>query len=256
MIGNGVAAAPRDEAEGAGVRTFLSTSEVFRADAGRMTRRDGVVSLAVYVVLVALNVLRFQLLMHGAFTTQTAAEASDLAVSVLSILLVVAVVRTRGHHLGSLGLRRTDVRRAATLVVPAWLALTAVGVGFMSWEDGAPHLAVGSITSIVLFAPAAIEEEICFRGYLSTRAHGLVGRAGIAQTLAVALFVANHLPGKMVSWPPEIVTGFDIFTVTWLVNLALIGWVYDRLYRVTGSIWPGAVAHFLVNLTLSCMVGG
>ncbi len=237
------------------MRGLLTTSDAFRAEAARMTRRDGVVSLAVYVALVALNTLRLQLVAHGAFTSRLACEISDVTVSLLSLLLVLGVVRARGQSLASIGLRRADPRRSAALVVPAWIALTAVGMGLMAWQ-GARHLAVpGGLGSlVVMFAPAAIEEEICFRGYLSTRAHGLLRRAGLASALAVFMFVSNHLPGKMLDWPPSLVTDFGFFTVTWLLNLALIGWVYDRLYRATGSVWPGAVAHFLVNLSLTFIV--
>lgn len=93
-----------------------------------------------------------------------------------------------------------------------------------------------------------------FRGYLGTRVHGLVSRPLVARPLGVVLFVAVHLPMKMLPTPAEYLTGFDMSDVVWLGILVLVGYVYDAVFRATGSLAGPIAAHCLVNVSYSLLV--
>lgn len=81
----------------------------------------------------------------------------------------------------------------------------------------------------LLFASAAIPEEILFRGFVL---RGLLGhhRPMAAVWLSTALFVVAH--GNPLQFPVALMIG------------ACAGWYY----QATGSLWPGLVAHGLHNL--------
>ena len=81
----------------------------------------------------------------------------------------------------------------------------------------------------ILFAAAAIPEEILFRGLIL---RGLLGkyRPLVAVWISAALFMVAH--GDPLQFPVALMIG------------ACAGWYY----QATGSLWPGLVAHGLHNL--------
>jgi membrane protease YdiL (CAAX protease family) len=168
--------------------------------------------------------------------------------------VVAVVLRSRRQDLASVGLRREGLRRSIMLGLAAAGVLSAVNVGLAYWE-GARHLNILEAAQMTaLFAFLAAQEELIFRGYLTTRLHGLISRPRVAQLLGVLLFVSVHLPGKLLPSPAEYLAAFDVSDALWLANLLLVGYVYDTLYRVTGSIAGCATAHFLVNISYSLLV--
>ncbi len=42
--------------------------------------------------------------------------------------------------------------------------------------------------------------------------------------------------------------------MVWLANLVLVGYVYDAVFRVTGSLAGPIAAHCLVNVSSSLLV--
>jgi len=84
----------------------------------------------------------------------------------------------------------------------------------------------------LLFAAAAIPEEILFRGLIL---RGLLGRHRpmLAIWLSTGLFVLAH--GNPLQFPVALMIG------------ACAGWYY----QATGSLWPGLVAHGLHNLVIT-----
>lgn len=87
----------------------------------------------------------------------------------------------------------------------------------------------------LLFASAAIPEEILFRGFIL---RGLLGhhRPMAAIWLSTALFVIAH--GNPIQFPVALMIG------------ACAGWYY----QATGSLWPGMVAHGLHNLMIGLLM--
>jgi membrane protease YdiL (CAAX protease family) len=87
----------------------------------------------------------------------------------------------------------------------------------------------------LLFAGAAIPEEILFRGFIL---RGLLGhhRPMAAIWLSTALFMIAH--GNPLQFPVALMIG------------ACAGWYY----QATGSLWPGIVAHGLHNLMIGLLL--
>jgi membrane protease YdiL (CAAX protease family) len=87
----------------------------------------------------------------------------------------------------------------------------------------------------LLFAGAAIPEEVLFRGLIL---RGLLRRHRpmVAIWLSTALFVIAH--GNPLQFPVALMIG------------ACAGWYY----QATGSLWPGLAAHGLHNLCIGLML--
>ena len=237
------------------MRRLLATSPEYRAVVAPMTRTDGLVSLAVFVVLTALYVVHAQVMLAGAFTTKAAYDALQIGVALVGLAVVAGVLAVRRQDAASVGLRRTDLRRSLVPGLVAAGLLSAVNVAFAAWQ-GARHVnSLGAIAQgTAIFAVCAVEEEVVFRGYLSTRVHGLLSQPALARLLGVVLFVAVHLPAKMLPTPADYVARFDLSEVIWLAILLLVGYVYDAVFRVTGSLVGPIAAHCLVNVSYSLLV--
>lgn len=236
------------------MRRLLATSPEYRAIIAPMTRADGLVALGVFVGLTALYTVHARVMLAAPFATKAGYDALQIGVALVGLVVVATVLAVRRQDAASVGLRRTALRRSLVPGLVAAGILSAVNIAFAVWQ-GARHLApVGAIAeSTLIFAVGAFEEEIVFRGYLSTRVHGLVSRPALARFLGVVLFVAVHLPGKMLPTPADYLAGFDMSDVVWLGILLLVGYVYDAVFRVTGSLAGPIAAHCLVNLSYSLL---
>lgn len=121
----------------------------------------------------------------------------------------------------------------ALLVIPAFEATTGVSAVLRSdWVSLTPGL----------FAQAGVAEETLFRGFLY--GHVRNGRSfWRAATLSAVPFVGVHL--------------FLFFTLPWAVALAsvmlavVLSFPFAHLFELGGrTIWPSAVAHFVIQGTI------
>jgi membrane protease YdiL (CAAX protease family) len=237
------------------VRRLLDTSPEYRAIIAPMTRADGVVALGVFVALTALYVVHARIMLAGPFATKAAYDALQIGVALAGLAVVAGVLGVRRQGAASVGLRRTDLRRSLAPGLVAAAVLSAANVAFAAWQGARDVNTVAAIAqSTAIFAVCAVEEEVVFRGHLSTRVHGLVSRPALARLLGVVLFVAVHLPAKMLPTPADYLATFDLTEVIWIGILLLVGYVYDAVFRVTGSLAGPIAAHCLVNISYSLLV--
>lgn len=216
--------------------------------AGQMRRRDGVLALSVGLVLLGVEFIRGLVLTSGALTEDWQFTAVQEGFGAIGLVTVVAILLVLRQGPATVGLRRTDVRRATTSTLVALAGLVAV-IFLMALRDGTVHVTgtEGLLLRMRDFALGAIAEEVVFRGYITQRLGKLITRPALAQFCAVAVFVAGHLPSKMVI-DPQYFAHFDQGEAVWLVYLFILGYVCDWLYRFTGSLFPGIATHYLINV--------
>jgi membrane protease YdiL (CAAX protease family) len=162
----------------------------------------------------------------------------------------------RGGHAGLVAGRRHC--RPARL--PGWfrlgwvlLVVLLARIAATIWhlagdETGRPGLArlLPLLVTLVvaIMALTAVAEELVFRGLLLTSLLEAFGnsRAGIyrAAVLASAIFGAGHL---------VVNRGPSAQLLAQAADAAAVGLVWAGLRLRTGSIWPGAVLHWLGNTT-------
>ncbi len=111
------------------------------------------------------------------------------------------------------------------------LIITALGIPFSNNTDQILEIAVDHMWWwLIISITAAFCEEIIYRGYLMTRVKGLT-RSGwaipiIASTLAFA-------------------SGHFYQGIGGAIVIGTYGLLFCGLYIMTGSIWPGIIAHFI-----------
>lgn len=105
--------------------------------------------------------------------------------------------------------------------------------GFLKEAEPLAHTPLPLLA--LLFAGAAIPEEILFRGFIL---RGLLGhhRPAVAIWLSTGLFIVAH--GNLLQVPVALMLG------------ACAGWYF----QATGSLWPGLVVHALHNLLITLLL--
>jgi CAAX protease family protein len=209
-------------------------------------------------LLSALLLLPFaSLLTRGATSAELAAHPTPAFALGQGVVLLVGfgaatwVVGARALHLSAADLRwRTRLRWLRGLgvglaigIVPAVVAMTlgvfAAGAGW-SYDGGSvgAWLSQASKTVLIL-APAALAEELMFRGLPMVVAARAVGR-GRAILLLSVLFAVAHLTNPNV-------TGAGIG------NIALAGVYLSLAFFSAGGMWTAFGAHLGWNATLAAL---
>ena len=92
-------------------------------------------------------------------------------------------------------------------------------------------------------------EELLFRGLVIPRSGSRAGWIA----LSVILFVLWHPLQALTFGPPWAGAFLD---PRFLAAVAILGTALARIYAVTGSLWPGVLAHWLVVLSWKTWLGG
>lgn len=153
----------------------------------------------------------------------------------------------RPLHTGRV-LRTAGLLLAVFVAVPA--VTTAVGVvtGLVAWRptDDAAALAPLVLPFALVAMLTVTGEEIAWRGAL----HTTLARYGLVRTTVGigALWALWHLPLLLAYRAGGDMTGRDV--VASMVNLLVAALVISAARALSGSVWPAAWAHALLNTTL------
>jgi predicted Abi (CAAX) family protease len=141
---------------------------------------------------------------------------------------------------------------AVFIVVTAWIGLAS---GFVYYEPAITNWQSAIALSLILFIAPSLLEEIFFRGLLVPHSReGASHLQAVSQIIvSVAIFVLWHpLNGWLFSpavWP---IFSNPIF----LVLAALFGLAATIAYRISGSIWPSVMMHWLTVVSWVLLFGG
>lgn len=143
---------------------------------------------------------------------------------------------TTGHWRGFLlGLGAAAALAVATLLV-------GVGFGGAHWlKDGGTMAGYAKAVALTLLtlAPAALAEELAFRGFPLVVLERAVGRGSAIVVMSV-LFAALH------AWNPSV-------TALGLGNIALAGVLLGLAFFAPGGIWTAWGAHLGWNLSIAAL---
>lgn len=170
-------------------------------------------------------------------------------VALAATLVVVFVARERVASIG-VTRRRFGESLALGLALGCLLSL-ALGVSERI-ATGLPFAGFGSVTalSLLTFAVGALEEELCFRGYISTRLTGFFHQRIVASIVTGVLFLLSHY---VIFWGVSGQISFDGISAARLVFILLLHFVCDVVYQRTNCIWGAVALHFLYNIISGVM---
>lgn len=206
---------------------------------------DGAKACALYVFTMLALFVQGRLYLSSLSTGILA--SLNIVRPLVSLVATLAIVWISRERMASIGVtrRRFGESLALGLALGCLLSL-ALGVSERI-ATGLPFAGFGaaSTLSLVTFAVGALEEELCFRGYISTRLTGFFHNALLASIVTSVLFLLSHY---VIFWSVSGQISFDSISATRLVFILLLHFVCDAVYQRTNCIWGAVALHFLYNV--------
>lgn len=166
-------------------------------------------------------------------------------VSLMATLVIVWISRERVE---SIGVTRRRFGESLALGLALGCLLSFALGACERIATGLPFAGFGAASafSLLTFAVGALEEELCFRGYISTRLTGFFHNRVVASVVTGVLFLLSHY---VIFWGVSGQISFDSISATRLVFILLLHFVCDAVYQRTNCIWGAVALHFLYNVT-------
>lgn len=172
----------------------------------------------------------------------------NIARPLVALVATLVVVFAARERMASIGVTRRCFGESLALGLALGCLLSlALGVSERI-ATGLPFAGFGAASTISLltFAVGALEEELCFRGYISTRLTGFFHNALLASIVTSVLFLLSHY---VIFWSVSGQISFDSISATRLVFILLLHFACDATYQHTNCIWGAVALHFLYNVT-------
>lgn len=146
-----------------------------------------------------------------------------------------------------------------------FLLMIITGIGYLA--GGIGERMTGDLFSTVLTASIAklpvlfvknIFEEINWRGFLFPRLHEYMGYRS-ASFLSSLIWATWHLPLWLVMTPRTLLLEYSpyqnvaVFVVTAYLALLNMGFLYNRIRLLTGSVWPTVLLHTMNNAIVAAL---
>lgn len=226
------------------------TSTDYRSAHAAYDWRDGAKACALYAFTMLALFVQGRLYLSSLSTEILA--SLNIVRPLVSLVATLAIVWISRERMASIGVtrRRFGESLAFGLALGCLLSL-ALGVS-EQFASGLTFAGFGAASafSLLTFAVGALEEELCFRGYISTRLTGFFHQRIVASIVTGVLFLLSHY---VIFWGVSGQISFDGISATRLIFILLLHFVCDAVYQRTNCIWGAVVLHFLYNVISGVM---
>lgn len=222
------------------------TSTDYRSAHAAYDWRGGVKACALYAFTMLALFVQGRLYLSSLSTAILA--SLNIVRPLVSLMATLVIVWISRERVASIGVTRQRFGESLALGLALGCLLSlALGVSERI-ATGLPFAGFGaaSTLSLVTFAVGALEEELCFRGYISTRLTGFFHNALLASIVTSVLFLLSHY---VIFWSVSGQISFDSISATRLVLILLLHFACDATYQRTNCIWGAVALHFLYNVT-------
>lgn len=169
--------------------------------------------------------------------------AVGLPMAALQLAPLLLILMRRGESPGSVGLRRSRMKRSLGLGVLGALPfalITIIGMHGL-YLQGSPVPGF-----LYFFALIALPEELIFRGYIQTRITGLVRSKFAAVVVTGLLFSLMHIPFQL-SAHGMTYSGYLLQMYPHLLMVFGMHFYFTYLYTRTNNIWGTVLCHALID---------
>lgn len=217
-------------------------NEEYKKNLRTYEKKDGIKAIVVYLIVMALCFLQGWL-----YTTDVSAavlNGMQIWIPLVFTVLFLGILVFRKVDLDTLGINNNQLLKSMGLGVVGAAILLLLQSLVMVMQGGKITFSLPIMTTWMIFAICALEEEFIFRGYIQTRLSGLVEKQWLVGIINAIMFLSIHYP---VRW---VISGtFSIFSLSWVyvISLLALHFLCDAVYKKTNCIWGAVVLHFLYN---------
>ena len=223
------------------LKNFLSPDSTYHQMTSVYEKKDAFVAIGVFIftLLLFLGAGFLHFILGVRLTI-------ELAI-VLLVFVVVAIVHLRGQKFNSVGFTLRHFKKALVFgtVLGAIISLPTVISHIMSghqWRD------FGTLIRNIFFQLVlCLQEELMFRGYIQTRLYGIIKSDVPVSIICGLMFTSIHIPFHIFHYGHAL--GFFLGNTTWLVQVFIMHFMFNFLYRKYNSLTAPIACHFLVNLS-------
>ena len=212
----------------------------YKQEVSKYGKKDAIIALCVYPVLVAITLALFVIFQTFEFTGLLA-SIFQFSLPAITIGIVFTIVLVKKQGLASIGLHKDRVWQMLRFSFFIILFYSAFGVvpGLINgWEfNNFGALIPILITTIIL----AVFEDIFFVGYLQTRLYGLVKKNALAIFAGATLFALIHIPVDVY------IGARGIELVALQIGRIIMHLAFVLIFRRHFSLIPVSIAHTLSN---------
>lgn len=226
------------------------TSSDYRSAHAAYDWHDGVKACALYVFTM------FALFVQGRLYLSALGTGILASLNIVRPLIALAatlvVVFAARERVASIGVTRRHFGQSLALGLALGCLLSFALGASEQLASGLAFAGFGAVSalSLLTFFVGALEEELCFRGYISTRLTGLFRHRIVASIVTGVLFLLSHY---VIFWGVSGQISFDSISATRLVFIMLLHFVCDATYQRTNCIWGAVGLHFVYNVVSGIM---
>lgn len=221
-------------------KSFFRTDETYEEQVAKYGRKDALMAIAVWGIVMAIYYLMGQLFAKTNFYVGTYVNIA------LAILCISLVVLTK-QKIMTIGFTKVNVVKSIRLGSILGIIVVIVA-NIMNVAEGRSLVPLQTIASNFVYYMVAISlvEEIVFRGYIQTRIYGLGIKPIVTMMLGGIFFMLMHIPFQMGLAKVGLL---EYVQFNWVTLLLTFFWhiLFNFLYRKYNTIYTPTIFHGFLN---------
>lgn len=227
----------------------MLVSREYRENLKNFNTIDGIKAISLYIIYILI------LFVQGfTYTTSLSLDILNTLQIIFPIFIliigIVFIVLSK-DKLYTVGLTKTKLLQSLIIgMILAVILIIGMAVYYRVVENVSVGIIYPTLGAFGIFVIAATQEEIIFRGYIQTRLTGIINEPIICSFCTALLFLVMHYPTRWV------VGGFSFNSLSlyYVINLIVLHFVCDFVYKKTNCLWGAIILHFLYNIGQSMLV--
>ena len=218
--------------------------EKFNQEVSKFGKKDAIVSLCVYVALLAWSLVFWAIMSNPDRTTEQGQIITKIVAFTLTAL-VIAIVILKKQKISSIGFHKEKIKSALLLglafsMIPLLINLIFPAIFYDLSFAPARHM----LHMLLYLLIMAAYEDIFFIGFLQTRLYGLFKTDRVAISAGAALFSFIHVPAALADG------GFGLIGLEFIIYLVGVFFIHYSLVLVFKryySIFTVTLIHLAIN---------
>lgn len=228
---------------------ILKTNKEYENNVKQYTRKDGILSLLLFGIMIANYSILAVLQINFEFIKENILLVGCIF-NFLIICITILFIKLNKQSLETIGLCKGKWKNSILMGI--------LLASFLFYNNCLSHLINGSHFSTlqeilmlwVYYLFVAVCEETVFRGYIGTRIYGLIKQRWIAVFMAGVLFIIMHFPYRMIAYGMTL-SDLTIKNLSWIIDLFVTHLVFNFIYLKTNSLYGAIIPHWMSNFAYS-----
>lgn len=228
------------------MKNFFRNDKAYADNLNQYTTKDGLLALCLFGIFI----LMYSMLAILEIKVERIKDNIIIIGCIFNCLLVLITmlfIKLRKQSLDTIGLYNGNWKKS--------VCIGTILAGILFFNNCGSHLLHGKelidirsvFAYVIYFFCVSLCEEVAFRGYVSTRIHGIIKTQWIAVMVTGLLFAIMHFPYRMIAYGMSL-KDLTMNNMFWLIDLFVTHVVLNFIYAKTNSLYGAIIPHWISNL--------